>query len=872
MNPAAWQRAKEIFNSALDVDPDARAEYLAAACGPDAELLQRVQGLIDSYRSDFMESEAVGSAEGTDRALLSGTRLGRYEIERLLGMGGMGEVYLAADPELDRRAAIKILSSERASGPGYIERFIREARAASALNHPNICTIYEINKEHDPPFIAMEYVEGETLARVIASGRLTALAAVEIAVQTAEALAEAHDAGIVHRDIKPANIIINKRGQVKVVDFGLAKKFLSDSEDLTQQQLSHSGMIMGTVTYMSPEQARGQAVDARTDVWSLGVVLCEMLSGKPPFGGDTTGDVIASILRSEPELKCDEGRLPGDLQTVLRTALSKEKKGRYADAGRFAEALKEALASLSTSGNKEPHNETTAVLPRPEIDVPERPFWGAGWNWPIWAGRKPVYAVIMLVTLAVVVAAGWLTFGRPSAAPINSLAVMPLWNETGNADSDYLADGITESLIGRLSQIPDLAVKARSTVFRYKGKEPDIKAVGRELDVPAILIGRVSRHDDRFGLYIELVDTVSERVLWQAQYDRPESSLATIPGEIARDVAGSLRQKLSLAEESKVTRNYTENSSAYQLYLKGRYYWDKRNEENYRVAEDAYKQAVALDPNYALAYAGLADCYLFREVGLGRDVAMPKAKEFALKALELDDTLAEAHTTLAFVNANYDLDFAAGEKEFKRAIELKPDYAIAHQFYGSLLVTNGRTDEALAEMRRAVELEPFAAAVNWSLGMGLGLARRYDESIAQLQKTLQIQPNYALAEGNLTGMFIHTGRYDEAMGLVQKHLAIPERRDGALSNLAVIYARTGRTAEARKTLDSLLRERGSQNNPYNVARVFAALGEKDKAVEWLNKAVERRSFSVWFMRTDPFFDRLHGEPGYEDLMRRIFGQ
>jgi TolB-like protein/Tfp pilus assembly protein PilF len=483
--------------------------------------------------------------------------------------------------------------------------------------------------------------------------------------------------------------------------------------------------------------------------------------------------------------------------------------------------------------------------------------------------RTTITAALFVVALVGLGAAAWLYYGSPPAAPIDSLAVMPFANQTGDPNAEYLSDGITESLIGRLSQIPDLSVKARSSVFRFKGKDVALKDIGKELGVPGILAGRLARHGNEYHLYIELVEAATEKVIWQAEYIRPESSLATIPSEVARDTASRLRQKLSSAQEESITRNYTENSVAYELYLKGRYYWDKRNEESYKVAEEAYKKAIALDPNYALAYAGLADCYLFREIGLGRDVAMPKAREFALRALEIDESLAAAHTTLAFVNANYDLDLVSGEKEFRRAIELKPDYAIAHQFYGALLIATGRTEEALAEMRRAVDLEPYTATINWSLGMGLGFARRYDEAIDQLQKTIQIQPGFALAEGNLTGMFILTNRLEDAMVLVQKHLAQPERRNGALSNLAIIYAKTRRSRDAQNTLELLLRESNSQNNPYNVARVYVAIGEKDKAIAWLNRAVERRSFSVWFMRVDPFFDPLHEDPRFQELLGRI---
>lgn len=482
--------------------------------------------------------------------------------------------------------------------------------------------------------------------------------------------------------------------------------------------------------------------------------------------------------------------------------------------------------------------------------------------------KKHIYLSLLVVGL--VALGGFLgyRFFASGNKQIESIAVMPFVNESGNADLEYLSDGMTETLIGSLAQLPSLNVKARSSVFRYKGRETDARTIGNDLKVQAILNGRIAQRGDQLMLSLELVDARTENAIWSQQYVRKQTDVLTLQSDVARDVSTRLKSRLSGQEEAKVTKNYTENSEAYQLYLKGRYYWDKRNEESYKVAENAYHQAISLDPNYALAHAGLADCYLFREIGLGRDVAMPKAKEYALKALQIDESLAEAHTTLAFVNSNYDLDFSSGEREFQRAIELKPTYAIAHQFYGALLIATGRTDEALAEMRKAVELEPYAAAINWSLGMGLGFASRYDEAILQLQKTLQLQPGYALAEGNLTGIFIQTGRYDEAMALVQKHLAIPERRDGALSNLAIIYAKTGRDKEARDALATLSMESGSQNNPYSMAKAYAALGDKDKAIEWLDKAVARRSFSVWFLRVDRSFDPLHDDQRYHELLRR----
>jgi serine/threonine protein kinase/tetratricopeptide (TPR) repeat protein len=872
MNPDRWEKVKVIFNSALELSPEERDEYLESVCGPEPEIRKAVDGLIAAYRTSFLDNTfPPHDSMPKEYVFAPGSSLRHYEIVKLLGEGGMGQVYLAYDQRLARNVAIKVYSTDSYRNRDQLVRFIREARAASALNHPNICTVYEIDPEHEPPYIAMEYVEGRSLADIIANRRIGVEQAIDIMIQVGDGLAKAHEAGIVHRDIKPENIIISESGVAKLVDFGIAKKVLASADDRTERRLSHAGMIIGTISYMSPEQARGKEVDARSDIWSMGVIFYELLTGELPFKGETPGDIISEILRSDPpSAKTHDSRISEEINRVIVKTLAKEKDERYAKARHLVADLKKIKArrikfedDQTASSTPNQNGNTTLILGEQTGDaepaVTRR------------ISRQVLHKSSYIVTgvLVLVVAAFGLAYFIKPSAPLESLAVMPFANETGNPESEYLSDGITESLIGRLSQIPNLSVKARSSVFRFKGKDVAIQTVGKELNVPAVLTGHVSRRQNQFILYVELVDTATENIIWRAEYNRPESSLATIPGEIARDVANNIRFKLSGAEERQVTRNYTDNGNAYELYLKGRYYWDKRNEEAYKVATDAYNQAIALDSNYALAYAGLADCYLFREAGLGRDVAMPKAKEYALKALEIDESLAEAHTTLAFVHANYDLDFSSGEKEFNRAIQLKPNYAIAHQFYGSLLIATGRTDEALAEMQKAVDLEPYSASINWSLGLGLGFARRYGESIAQLQKTLQIQPNFALAEGTLSGMYIQAGRFDEATELVQKHLTMPERREVALSNLAIIYAKTGRAAEAQKTLDLLSVESKSQNNPYSIARVYAALGERDKAINWLNKALERKSFSIWFLRVDPFFDALHEEPAFQELLRRI---
>lgn len=861
MSNDSWQKVKQIFNSAIDMDPAEREGYLADACKGDADLRCRVDELMADYQTDFLEPGQMNGDSRLD-VLEPGEQIGRYKIEKLLGSGGMGEVYLAHDPVLARKVAIKLIPGDLTSKSSYLQRFVREAQAASALNHPNICTVYDIDPDGVRPYIAMEYIEGASLAEMIARGTFDTERAIDISIEVAEALSEAHSVGIVHRDIKPANIIVNKRGQAKIVDFGLAKKLTASLDDKTAEQLSHSGMILGTVSYMSPEQARGQTVDNRTDIWSLGVILYEMITGGLPFDGVTVSDKLAAILMTEPEVE----RLPDNLRSPILKSLEKDKDKRYRSMTEFVTDLAairgDPFISNRTGFQKAQSDAETQILgteTKEDVSITKK----VGIRTP---RKLTAVAALIVATVAVVIGTLYFRNSLAGPTPINSIAVMPFTNSTGDTNAEYLSDGLTESLIGRLSEVPGLNVKARSSVFRYKGKDVALKEVGKELAVPAILTGSVSRHDNDLKLYIELVDAATENVIWKGEYDRANSSLTTLPGEIARDVSNNLRRKLTSEDEQKITRNYTENAQAYQLYLKGRYYWDKRNEESYRIAEDAYKQAIALDPNYALAYAGLADLYLFREPDLDRNVAMTLTKQYALKALEIDETLAEAHNTLAFVNENYDFDMRSAEAGFKRAIELKPNYAVTHQFYAGFLMQTGHTEEGLAEARRAVKLEPYSAVMNWCLGMHLGFARRYDEAIKQEQKTLQLQPGFPLAEASLAYNYILTKKYSEALAILDQLALKPETRGEALPQIALIHASTGKRAEAQKMLNQLTADGVDE---YRIARVYAALGDKDEAFRQLNKGYQDRGFYMFFLRVDPFFDSLHGDPRYDELVRRI---
>lgn len=865
MNDERWQEVKDIFNSAVGLDGLEREEYLESACANDPELRRRVEGLIDSYDSDFMEAPIGNRREQNAGRLVSGAKIGRYEIIDLLGAGGMGEVYLARDTTLGRNVCLKVLSSDTPGTEAFIDRFVREAQSASALNHPNICTIYEIITNHDRPLIAMEYIEGKTLADLVVDGPLDAEKAIEITQQIAEGLAEAHEAGIVHRDIKPTNIIINKRGQVKIIDFGLAKKFIAPPDEATQKQLTHSGLIVGTVSYMSPEQVRAKEVDASTDIWGLGVLLYQMLAGKLPFTGATTSDIIAAILRSEPEFNSDAEQIPPPFENALRNALAKDKGSRYRSVRELSEDLRKARSEmLQTHPSGARSDKTTIAFPIPTKDLETT---GSLARKPV--NRRRFIAVAILVAAIAIAGLGSGVFRYFGAnhVKIESIAVMPFENVSGTSDAEYLSDGLTESLIGRLSTLPGITVKARSSVFRYKGANLDPRAVGADLGVQALLNGRVVKKENDFTLYVELVDSATGNVLWKQPYNRPMSNLVSVQSEIVHDVLTKLQLKLSGAELNKATRNYTDNAEAYQLYLKGRYYWDKRNNEAYKVADDAYNQAIKLDPNYALAYAGLADLYLFR--GGDRYVAMPLAKQYAVKALEIDESLAEAHNTLAFVNENYDFDMPAAEAGFKRAIELKPTYAVAHQFYAGFLMQTGRPEEGLAEAKRAVELEPYSAALNWYLGMLLGYARLYDDAIAQQQKTLQIQPGFALSEGALASTYVLTGRYDNATALIQKGLRSEEQGDRSLQ--AIIFQRTGRQKDARLILDKMVElcNKPCGNTAYGIARFYTALGERDEAIRWLNIGYDRRIFNMFFLRVDPFFESLNGDPRFDELIRRM---
>ena len=825
-----------------------------------------------------------------------GTNLGRYEIRSQLGAGGMGEVYLAQDTELDRTVAIKILPEALASNQQRLQRFIQEAKAASALNHPHILTIHEIGTTGATRFIATEFIDGDTLRRRIRDGSLSLNEILDIAMQAAGALAAAHEAGIIHRDIKPENIMVRRDGYIKVLDFGLAKLtepqgFTTDTEAPTKAMVNTgAGTVMGTAYYMSPEQAKGTNVDARTDLWSLGAVLYEMVTGHVPFAGKTPTETISLILQKEPApLTRYANEVPAELERIVTKALTKDREERYqtakdllidlrnlkrklevdAEIDRTVPSELRAATSTSSSQGGTPATASGAAA----ATAPAGAAHAASSAEYIVSGIKQHKLAAALTVIALVLGAVGLSFylhARNTEVAIESIAVLPFQNRSTETDTEYLSDGLAESLIYRLSQLPNLKVSPTSSVFHYKGKEIDPVKVGQELGVNAVLSGRIVQRGDNLTISAELVDVRNNRLLWGEQYDRKMLDLLATQREIAREIVDKLKLKVS-GEEKGLAKHYTESNEAYQLYLKGRFYWNKRNADALKKSVEYFNQAIEKDPNFALAYAGLADCYVIPANPLPPREAMPKGKAAAMRALELDETLAEAHTSLARVLTVYDWDWPGAGKEFKRAIELNPRYAIAHQWYGGYLEAMARHDEAIAERKRAQELDPPSPVINFELGLAFYFVRNYDQAIEQFQKTLELDPNFPPAHAFLPAAYEQKGMYNRAIAEFKNAMPMSGGEQKlAMAGLGHVYAVSGKKVEAHAVLNQL-KQLSSQEyvSAYSIALVYAGLGEKEQAFAWLERAYEERAFQMHDLKVEPRWDNIRSDPRFEDLLRRV---
>src|SRR5215469_394380 len=781
-----------------------------------------------------------------------GQTLGHYLILEEIGAGGMGVVYRARDERLERDVAIKILPPGSLDDDASRKRFRKEALALSKLNHPNIATVHDFDREGGADFLAMELVVGETLSQKIRAGALPEKEIISYAAQIAGALEEAHERGIVHRDLKPGNIMISPKGQVKLLDFGLAKLLRPLGGMTTLETLSETAGLAGTAPYMSPEQLQGEDVDARSDIFSLGVVLYEMATRRRPFSEPTLTRVTEAILHQVPvSPRALNARLTPEFERVILKCLEKQPEHRY-------QSAKEILADLGRLATQ------TIALTTPSVTHAKvqhrRMIWGFG-----------LIAVLLLPVLFTLSRESWRPFGRAAPTHIRSLAVLPLENFSREPDQDYFADGMTEALITDLSKISALRVTSRTSVMRYKGgAEKLLPEIARELQVDAVIEGSVERAGDRVRITAQLIKAANDEHIWADSYVRDLSDVLALQDDVAREIATQVQVELTPQEQKQLASTNPTDPEAYQLYLQGRFHWNKGDEQNLKKSIEYYQQALAKDPDYAFAYAGLADSYsAFSDWYSPPRKVMPQAKVAAAKALGLDESFAAAHNSLCLIHTIYDWDWQGAEKECRRAIELNPSFADAHDNYASYLSAIGQWDQAAEELHRAEELDPLSFHIYSDGALDFWLARRYDQGVEQAQKAIELQPDYFLAHSNLALIYAQMGRLPKAVVEAQKGTQLS---DSPLAKgfLGYAYAAAGQKREARSVVEELIANIKSRFVcPFEIGTTYLSLGQKDEAFLWFEKAYEERSICIFTMKFDPRLDSIRSDPRYKNIIRRV---